>query len=429
MSHTVEVKTHFARLLSAGFFHVFGSNVLNKIIAFVTNILIVRFLTNNEYGLFSYAYSIYSIVLLFTGLGALSGILQYCSERRPEKEKRAYRRYGLKTGILIDAVLSIGLFATGCLIAFPLEGAGRYVAMLAPLLLLDYLFQYKCIVLRTEKKNKQYSYAQCVNTASYCLLGCLGAYLGGIAGTILGRYGAYFISLLFLSMLQCSRTLSDGGIVGLCRRDKTEFWRYSIGTGLAGIMLQMTYQIDVLVVGQLLATSVDVANYKVATLLPEGFLFIPSSVMVFAMPYFIEHREDVRWFGRRAIQLYSATEALMAMVALILIVFAPTIISILWGDIYLDAVLPFRIMAASLLVSPLRTICANLMAALRETKANLFITSITFIANIFFTIWLTIEFGITGAACAVVASSAIASIGSCVVLFRHLCNSQRYEGV
>lgn len=119
----------------------------------------------------------------------------------------------------------------------------------------------------------------------------------------------------------------------------------------------------------------------------------------------------------------------MAMVALILIVFAPTIISILWGDIYLDAVLPFRIMAASLLVSPLRTICANLMAALRETKANLFITSITFIANIFFTIWLTIEFGITGAACAVVASSAIASIGSCVVLFRHLCNSQRYEGV
>ena len=58
-------------LLNRGFFHILGSTLTNKLIVFASNILIVRFLTQDEYGVFSYANSIYSIVLLFTGLGLM----------------------------------------------------------------------------------------------------------------------------------------------------------------------------------------------------------------------------------------------------------------------------------------------------------------------------------------------------------------------
>lgn len=414
-------KRGIAQLFQAGFFHVFGSNILNKVIAFGTNILIVRFLSANEYGLFSYAYSVYSIALLFTGFGALSGVLQYCSENRALNEKKAYQQYGMRAGLLVDALLALSLFVISCVSAFPIENAGKYIALLAPLLLLDYVFQLKCVVLRSAKRNKQFSCVQCVNTASYCLLGCCGAAFGGIAGTIFGRYIAYAVSLIVLTLIRNpSQDLICLDSCRLTSDQKKEFWRYSFGTGLASIMFQMTYQIDVLVVGQLLGSTTEIANYKVATLLPEGFLFIPSSLMLFSMPYFIGHKEDRGWFRKRAFQLFVASEIVMGGIAALLVAFAPNLIVLLWGEAYLSAVLPFRIMAASLLVSPLRTICANLLAALRKTGSNLAITTLTFIANIVFTIWFTDHFGIAGAAAAVVVSSGVASASSCVMLLRHL---------
>ena len=60
-------------LLNRGFFHILGSTLTNKLIVFASNILIVRFLTQDEYGVFSYANSIYSpplrdtFILLHTG--------------------------------------------------------------------------------------------------------------------------------------------------------------------------------------------------------------------------------------------------------------------------------------------------------------------------------------------------------------------------
>lgn len=45
-------------LFSRGFFHIFGANVVNKIVTFATNIAIVWFLSKDSYGIFSYANNI-----------------------------------------------------------------------------------------------------------------------------------------------------------------------------------------------------------------------------------------------------------------------------------------------------------------------------------------------------------------------------------
>lgn len=39
-------------LFSRGFFHIFGANVVNKIVTFATNIAIVWFLSKDSYGIF-----------------------------------------------------------------------------------------------------------------------------------------------------------------------------------------------------------------------------------------------------------------------------------------------------------------------------------------------------------------------------------------
>ena len=71
----------FETLIRTGFFHIFGSSVMNKIIAFLSSIVLVRILSKEEYGVFTYAWNIYSIILLFSGMGLDSGMLQLASEK------------------------------------------------------------------------------------------------------------------------------------------------------------------------------------------------------------------------------------------------------------------------------------------------------------------------------------------------------------
>ena len=71
-------------LFSTGFFHVFGGNVLNKILVFFSSVILVRILTKQEYGIFTYSWIIYSVVALFSGAGISFGLLQICSEEGGE---------------------------------------------------------------------------------------------------------------------------------------------------------------------------------------------------------------------------------------------------------------------------------------------------------------------------------------------------------
>ena len=408
-----------AKITRAGFFHVFGSNVINKLVAFLANILIVRFMTKDDYGLFSYANSIYSMFALFTGLGMISAILIYCAEKRPDDEKARYYRYGLTRGLAVDALLVLVMFAASLLVVFPLEDAGFFIG-----LLIDYVFQFETICLRSKKENKRFAYLQVTYSLFYGSLSCIGAFLGGIIGVIVGRYLAYVASVIVGVLLLKGLGLGIKDAGQLKREEASGMWRYSIENGAASIMGQIVYLINVVIVGQVLIDASSVAAYRVATMLPEGFLFIPSSILVFTGPYFIEHNDDMRWFRKNAVLLFAATEAMMVVLAAVLIIFAEPIIVLLWGEIYLDSVPAFRVMAASLLITPLRTVCVNLLACLRMTRENLIITALALVANVLAVFVLTNMYGIVGASWAVLGVISFAAVFSAVLLERRT----RYTG-
>ena len=73
-----------------GLVHIMGSGLLNKVFTFIGNVFVVRFLTKREYGIFGYADNIMTFFLILNGMGIIYGMLQFCSEQRPEEEKEAY---------------------------------------------------------------------------------------------------------------------------------------------------------------------------------------------------------------------------------------------------------------------------------------------------------------------------------------------------
>lgn len=342
-------------LSKRGLFHIFASSIANKFLAFFTNILIVGFLTKDDYGAFSYANTIYSIALLATGLGLASGMLQFCSERRPDEEKNSIYVYCLTRGLFANVGLCAALLLIGFLAPLGIGESGQYLVALGPLSLLDYVVFYISIMLRTVKNNKDFARLQVISSLAYFIFGCLGAWVGGVFGTIAGRYSAFLLAIVF--GLYCTRDLRSHflGSGGLGSGIKKAIWGYSIPTFLTSSVNQLTYLLDVLLIGVFIQDADTVATYKVATLIPEGFLFIPTCLMTFALPYFIEHNKDRFWFSSKFIQLLLGSSVLYVLISLTLVFFAPLVISLLWGGAYSDAVVPFRILSISFFFSAIRS--------------------------------------------------------------------------
>lgn len=407
-------------LFSGGFFHIFGANVINKIVAFATNIVIVWFLTKDDYGVFSYANNIYSFMALITGFGLLTGMFQLCSERRSQVEKNAVLWYSFTRGVLIDSVLAFALFVLGLLLVLPIEKAGTYLTMLGPLLVLDYLFQFASVALRSKRDNKRFASLQTINTVLYFAFGCLGAFLFGIAGTIIGRYAAYVASLgvavayIRLAGFGFSAKPELGAVL------KRDLWSYSIPTQLSSAVNQMTFLLDVFLVGFFIADASSVASYKVATMLPEGLLFVPASLILFAMPYFIEHNFDRRWFSRNMKVFLFAGGGIYAVITMMLIALAPSIIELLWGSDYLDATIAFRALSICFFFSAIRTSCTNMLCAVRAVKSNLAVSMVSLVANVVLCLLLIPRFGINGAAFAPLIVSVIAAVAALALLIRRV---------
>lgn len=415
---TPNIKALLGKLANKGLFHVFGANTLNKAMAFFTNIAIVWFLSKEEYGVFSYAMNIYSIVLLVTGFGLLAGMLQLCSENRPNSEQSSIYHYVLSRGLFIDAAICLTLMAAGFLLTLPIEESGTYLAMFGPLVVLDYLFQYASIALRSKRENKAFALLQTVNTVAYFFGACAGAYFWGIAGTILGRYIAYTITVALAIPQLRKAEIRFWRTAPLSIVLKKDLWRYSIPTQISSSINQLTFLLDVFLVGLFVANAFDVATYKVATLIPEGMLFIPSSFIIFAFPYFVRHNREKTWFLKNASALIIGGGVAYAAIAVVLIAAAPFVITLIWGEAYIEAVLPFRILSLCFAFSAIRTTCTNLLCALRAVRSNLVVSTVSLAINVLFCTFLIPSYGIVGAALAPCVVSILAAIVAAALLVR-----------
>ena len=409
-------------LFSKGFFHIFGSNAINRLIGFVTNIAIVWFLTKDEYGVFSYANSIYSICVLFTGFGLISGMLQFCLEERPETQKESIRSYALTRGVFADVGIAVGVILIGFFVALPIQEAGACLAAFGPLVILDYLFQYLSCVLRMSFENQRYAALQTANTVSYFIAACAGAYVGGIYGTVAGRYIAYGASIVLGLFFLKKTGIAIPFKLATSPFPKRDLWKYSVSTQVSASLNTLTFLLDVLLVGFFIQNAAVVATYKTATIIPEGLVFIPTSVITFALPYFVKHNRDGVWFRKKSSLLLGAGLGAYAAVSLVLIIGAPWIVGGLWGDGYLDAVAPFRILSLSFLFNAMRATCTNLLCAVRAIRENLVISCISLVANVSLCVLLIPAFGIAGAALAPLSVSVIAAVVAFTLLRKTVKN-------
>lgn len=408
-------------LFKTGFFHIFGSSVLNKAIAFLSSIVLVRILSKTEYGVFTYAWNIYSIILIFNGMGIDSGVLQIISEKSGDTEHaKSISNYGTRFGVKFNILLFITILGIGLFAPLKISNARGVLCLLSLLPMAQILFQMTLIYLRSQKRNLEFSNLTVANSVFLFTSSVGGAIAFKEKGLVLGYYFAYLITFV-LGYIFCHIRLFDN-TSKVRDEDKKALLKIAAISMCNNGLSQLMYLLDIFVLGIVDPQETILASYKVATMIPSALIFIPTSLVTYIYPYFAEHQNDSKWCLKYYKKILAAIGCLNAFISFVLFIASPFIISVFFGNQYLDSVPVFRILAINYFFSgTFRIISGNLLVTQRKLRFNLFVAIITSIVNVtadfFFIQW----WGSIGAALAtllVVVTSSVISTPYLIYTFK-----------
>jgi len=408
-------------LVRNGFFHIFSANVINKIIQFGISVIIVRVITKEAFGMWSYANNILSFFLLVEGLGVVPGLLQFASSSKTEEEKLSYLKYALLVGILFNVGLAIAILLFTTFFQLPVRGSTEILKYLSLIPLVHVFFNILQIFLRSDLRNKQFSLVTVINTLTFFFGVLIGGYLFGILGIVWGRYLSYIISSFIALRFVKDYYKIFVNVKIPNKEQRQDFLKFSIVSMLTNTISQMLYLLDTFIIGIIIQSGTVVASYKTATLIPFALNFIPSSVMTFAYPYFAKHKDDKNLVKNYFLKLQKYLLLFNLVISILLIVFAPFVIRVIFGPDYSDSVLPFRILSFGYLITAtFRIPAGNVIASLKKVKVNFYNSIISGGANIVLDIILIKNYGSVGAAVATVAVFVISSFVSNIYLRKYL---------
>lgn len=385
-------------LLKKGLLQIFSANVINKIVQFITVAFLTQIISKKDYGSFTYAQNLMSFVLLFEGAGVTTGILQYCSVSKDSKEKVGIFKYGVFVGIIVNIILSIGIFIYAIFGKLPIEGSREPLMMLACVPMFSVVFNAIQVFLRSTFKNTEFSVLTSFNTIVYFIATVALSFIMGVKGLIIGMYIAYIASICLGFWFIRKDILNNKGTKVSDDFHKISFLKYSIVTVITNAMSQLLFLLDTQLIGIFTKDEAILASYKVATTIPFNLLFIPSSIMIFAYPYFAQNKNDKIWLKKRISQLTKMLLVINSIIGIGGIIFSDLILSI-FGKQYLDAKGCFIVLMVGYIVAgTFRVPYGNILASFGLVKANLINAIFSGVANIILDIILILKYGSMGAA-------------------------------
>lgn len=418
----IALKTPIKKLFQTGFFHIVGAGSINKVLTMLLGIVLVRILSKTDYGSYAYAFNIVSFFIVINAFGASSAVMQICSELHEDVAKsKATYRYAEMVGSLVDVFMAISLIAIG--IFAPLSVGDSKVLLFFYCLypLLSFICEIRLTYLRVLLENKEYALMTNVQTLLMVALSLAGAFVYGVVGLVVAQSLAYFLSWLIIK----HRTNKKGNffpkITGdeeeqrLTKREKADYWKIALVSTFNIGVSNAVPLVGTLLVGVLLSSSADVADYKVATTIPFALSFVPGMITTYVYPFFVRNRNDRNWTIRGYAKLTFGSVALLGLIAVMFFVFAEPVIILVFGSSYESVTPAFRILLVGFFLSgAFRQPAGNLIVTQRKLGFNACVGAFVLVLISASSFLLIPLLGIIGAALAFTGSMLIGSIANTI---------------
>ena len=399
-----QIRQLLNRLTATGFFSIAGSTVINKVLTFLSGILVVRILSKTDFGVYSYVYNLLNIALLFNGCGVASALIQLCSEKEDSRAQLTLERFAFLFGGGFDLLLMLALFLYASIAPEEMPGSRLLLQICSLFPLPQLVFELQCALLRSQLRNDDYARANVINTSCVVVGTIAGSLIWGAIGLLLGRVASLAASTVIIykfygAPITYKAILSKEVVPPLKGADRSEYVKISLSSALANGISSFTYLIGTFMIGKLLTDPVQVASYEAACAIPVALNFMPSAVMTYVYPFFARKKDDLPWVRKQYWRLISCGLLVFGFATLVCIVLAPVIINIVYGSSYESSVDAFRVLMVGFWIgSVFRIISGNLLVTQHLVISNIISTALTVIFILLFNLILVPKYGFIGSA-------------------------------
>lgn len=405
------IKKFCKRLRSTGFFSIFLSSIVSKVLVFIGSTIIVRILSKNDYGIYAYILNCVSVLCLLNDFGASTAALQFLTEDDNISKKGAIISYAVKVTIFSSAFSSILILLSPLYYPFSIVGSKNLTPILFLIPIITTIANLSPIILRSNLENKKYAKYQIFSTfTSYFVLIILSMTFG-LVGAIAAQY-LYGLFILIYGIYLVLPYLKKYNFKDkLIKKQQCEFLKFSITSQLNNTISGILLIIDTFTIGILIGKADIVASYKIASAIPHALTFFASSLAVYVIPYFIKNNNNIHWLKKNLKLLIIGSTLTHIVICGLVILFSKYIILIIYGNQYLDTIPTFIVLTVGLLFSSgIKVPCSNFLHCLRKIKVNIIINIISAIINIVLNYIFIIRYGYIGAAIATTIINILSSV-------------------
>ena len=386
------------KLIDIGFLQIFSSTTINQIVNFAYGILIIRLIPKSNFGMYSYAHTIFQTFMIFSGFGIASAILQIASENAGNSLKIAQlTQFGLFFGLAFNIIISIGILLMSLFIQLPIKSSNYLLGLHFLLPFLIFIKDVQKKALRVEFKNKEFAQANMIDTILIACGAIFGALIFQEKGVIYGQYFASVITVvLFLKFYHTPSVIKN---VELSRREKREMLQIAGMTTLNDGLTHMFSLVSTFLLGIIIADENIIASYKAATVIPMALNFLPVALITFVYPYFAKNRANKSWVIKNYKLYILFAGCGFFIIAFVGILTASSVIRLVFSADYVDIAVAYRILMIGFFFSgTFRMIAINLLYTQRKLKTILFLNVTGALVNILLSLFLIPKYQISGAA-------------------------------
>lgn len=332
------------RLWDKGLFHMLGSKIINQLIVFCGGMLLVRILNKEDYGIYSYVQNILAFFLLLDGFGATSGLLQFGSKNFGNQKMSAYFKLSMRQAIIANIMIGFliifyAVFYIQDLIISKLLILAAFIPLFNVIVSIFQIYNIVC------RENIFFSIFTNVNTILITSGLLIGAYLGKVMGIYILKYIATILTIIIgIIFLYKNRFKYLHTNTRIDRVELKEYQKFSIIALGSNVVSQIVLILDIFLIGQILDDMNALASYKVATLIPFGLFFLPTTFISFVYPYFAKNSDNLIWVKKNYLNLIKLTSVCFFLLTLILISTSQQLLPIIFGEQYHDSILPYNIL-------------------------------------------------------------------------------------
>lgn len=381
------------------------------LLAFATRILIVRYITQGEYGIYSLAFVLLSISVVISVLGLHTGTARQLAFYRGKDDMPKVKGVllsSLQISTIASLLLSLVLFFTSDFVATrffhspELSTPLKIFCLAIPFFVLIYILT--SIFRGFDMAQPRVYFQDLLRNVLFPLLVIivilLDLSLMGVVYAFVVATALTFIAFAVYATRKLPLTLRDIGSVS-ASPVRRELLLFSLPLFAVAMLDHIATWTDTLMIGYFM-TPDDVGLYNVALPLVHLLLIALTAARFLYMPlmsqsYAKNQEEEIkRSYAVLTKWIFAATLP----VFFILVLFPEVTLNILFGSRYIGAAFALQILSAGFFVSVLLGLSGTTLIAMGKTRFLMWGTLIATIANIILNMVLIPPLGIVGAAIA-----------------------------